>query len=105
MKTIRIYGKITKIKEDCYKVEYRDYTEGKCVWGGTEEFTLERLMTDTKKFDVYCYNGRLTRAGGKMAVWSGSMRIAEGNSKLEAAKIVYGEEKVARVGKTYRYGA
>ena len=105
MKTtrIRIYGKITKLHEDYYEVAYKEYTDGRLTGSGTEDFSKERLATATKKFDVYCYNGRVNRAGGRMTDCEGTIRTSSNASNIGAARIVYGADKVARVGKPYRH--
>lgn len=103
MKTTRIYGKVTKLHDDYYEVEYEEYTDDIPTGAGTEDFINERLRDQTKKFDVYCYNGKTMkgayRDGYRMTDCVGTMRISKNSSKITAARIKYGAENVARVGR------
>ena len=103
MKTMRIYTSVKKIRNDYYEAEYQEYTDDILTGAGTEDFSGERLRTATKKFDVYCYNGKTMhgayREGYRMTDCVGTLRISKGGSKIAAARIMYGAENVARVGR------
>ena len=102
MKKTRIYTSVKKIGNDYYEAKYEEYTDNELTCVGTEDFSKERLKNATKKFDVFCYNGKTMhgayREGYRMTDCVGTMRISKSSSKITAARIKYGAENVARVG-------
>lgn len=107
--TYRVYGNPKKIgivpmgaiSMDYYEVPYTEYrADGTIVCIGTEDFSSESLRKCTKRFDVYCYNGKTLhgayREGYKRTEWVGSLRTSKNACKIAVARMVYGDN-VARV--------
>lgn len=98
--TYRVYGKKTKISDNYYELAYTEYrADGTIKCKGTEDFTKERLHSQTKTFDVYCYNGKtmhgVIREGYRMTDCVGTLRVSNNAPKLTVAKRLY--ENAARV--------
>lgn len=99
-KPIRIYTRLRKIGDDYYEAEYKDYRPDGSVSGyGCEDFSGERLETQTKKYEVHVYNGKTmhgTREGWRMTDTLGNLlRVSAKTSGLTAARTIY--KNVARV--------
>lgn len=98
--TYKVYDNVKKIGIDYYEVPYTGYgADGTLVCIGTEDFSKERLRSQTKVFSVFCYNGKTMhgayREGYRMTECVGTLRVSSNAPKLTVAKRLY--ENVARV--------
>lgn len=94
--TFKVYGKAKKIGINYYEVPYTEYyVDGtkRCI--GTEDFTSERLRSQTKTFSVYCYNGEILhgayREGYKRTDCVGTLRVSKNACKIAVARMIYGD--------------
>ena len=99
-KLIRIYLSIKKIGEDYFEARYKDfYPDGTVAAYGCEDFSGERLRSQTKRYEVRVYNGQIMHGaryeGRKMTSFANDIRVSAKSSGLAAAKILY--KNAARV--------
>ena len=101
LKVYKVYREVRKIREDYYEAVYTEYTQAdgqvRITGYGTEDFSKERLKSATKVFDVYKYNGKVNKAGGRMTDCVGSIRTSKNACKIQVARMLLGDD-VVRVG-------
>ena len=99
-KKIRIYLKVRRLAEDYYEAQYREYNaDGTLCGGGYEDFSKERLKSQTKYYEVRTFTGKVMHGtrneGWRMTAISGWIRVSAKTSGLTAAKMAF--KNVARV--------
>lgn len=99
-KKARIYLNVRKLAENYFEAHYREYyPDGTLCGGGYEDFSEERLKSQTKRYRVRTYSGKVMHGarheGWRMTDIAGFICVSAGTSGLTAAKIAF--ENVARV--------
>lgn len=99
-KKIRIYLNVRRLAENYYEAQYREYNaDGTLCGGGYEDFSKERLESQTKYYEVRTFTGKVMHGarheGWRMTAISGWIRVSAKTSGLTAAKMAF--KDVARV--------
>ena len=100
---MRIYGKLNKISEGYFEVPYKEYRpDGSLKATGSEDFTADRLHSQTHYYSIRTWDGQRRNAGGYR--WfedQGSFRVDSRQGLKEYAARQYPEAELIDIRKLF----